>query len=132
VGCEFLIVELSVSVGIESGEVAMQLDVMEDAAEGLKSLLGFTKLDEAVAIKVEMLEDLLHSLALVITMGALSDLLENDNLDLLHCRGDMQLVSREASSLQDKINEVIVLLSGESGVHISVVVNECLLRDEDT
>ena len=130
---ELLVIKFTVSVGIELGEEGLELNVAEYATEGLEGFLEFTKLDSAESVKIEVLEDLLNGLALIVsTMGALSDFFENNVFKLfdsigsgLHLRG-----SRETPCLQDEINEVIILLSGESSVDIGVVSDETLLRHD--
>lgn len=129
-GGELLVIKLAVAVCIELGEDSLELDILEDAAECLKSFLEFTKLNRAESIKIEVLKDLFNGLALIISpMCALSDFLENDVLKLLHSVGGCLDLSGsgEAPCLQDEVNEVIVFLCGKGCVNISVVSDETLL-----
>lgn len=77
--CELFIVKLAVAVSIILREDSFNFVRLEYTAESLESLLELFRLDSSKAIKVKMLENLLHSFTLIIsTMGSLSDLFKND------------------------------------------------------
>ena len=44
----------------------LKFDILENASEGLKSLLELARLDGAVTIEIEVLKNLLDGLALII------------------------------------------------------------------
>ena len=63
---ELLVIELPVAVLVIAAEQVLKLDVLENASERLKSLLELARLDGAVTIEIEVLENLLDGLALIV------------------------------------------------------------------
>lgn len=81
-----------------------------------------------------MLKDLSNSFSLVIcSMSSLSDLFENDVLKLSYPLGrDLSDIAADSPSLQNHINEVIILLGGKSCIDICIVFKETTLSDLTT
>lgn len=63
---ELLVIKLPVSVLVIAAEQVLKFDVLENASERLKSLLELARLDGAVTIQIEVLENLLDGLALIV------------------------------------------------------------------
>ena len=110
---ELLVVELPIVVQVVLAEEVFDLQVPEHATQSLQGLLELCWLNGAKALKIEMLEDLFHCLALVIiSVSALTNLLENDGFNLGNAFSrDIDLASAETPGLQDSFDKVVVLLS---------------------
>jgi len=131
---EFFVVELAVVILVVLAEDGLELVVLEEAADSLESFLELRGLDGAVAIQVEVLEDSTHGLSLVVgTVGALANFLENDVFELGKARsGHVGDVGVNAPSLEDHVDEVVLLLVGEDGVSVGVEAQEAFLADLTT
>jgi len=130
-GGELLVVELVVAVLIVLGEKSALLEFGEGTSHGLKSTSEFRELNSAESVQVEMLENLADGLAFIISsVSSLSDLLEDDILDL----GETGSVNSdsgalESPNLEDALNEVALLVDGGDGVAVSVEAAESFFTD---
>ena len=130
-GGELLVVELVVAILVKLAEKGAQLELREGAAHGLEGLGELVELNRAEAVKVEMAEDLADNLALIVsTVRSLSCLVENDVFDLAEAlRTHRNGCSLKTPSLQNREDEIVLLVDGGYGVDISVVANESILRN---
>ncbi len=107
-------------------EQSPDLLLLEDAPEFVKGLAKGLHSHATLVLEVEVLEGLHDRAAFVLALlGFLADLLINDVLEILKTFGrDILLFSCYSPGDENKINEVVLLLTRERGVHIGIVLQK--------
>ena len=128
---ELLVVKLAVAVLVVLVEDGAALELREGTAHRLECAAELREADGTEAIEIKVLEDFTHSLALIIcTVGALSDLLEDDILKFSKASSvDGDSSALHAPGLQDGGDEVGVLVDRSDSVAVGVEAHEGFLSD---